>query len=66
MGIFEPRGTKRTVAYHLTTENVKAVERIAKTLGQSKSAVVDQLIAWDRTTTGNPRNAASSPRSDHP
>ena len=46
MDIFAPRDKKKTVAYHLGVETVKGIERIAKRLGQSKSAVADQLLQW--------------------
>jgi len=46
MDIFSPRDDKKTVAYHLNVSTAKGVERIAKRLGQSKSAVADQLIRW--------------------
>ena len=46
MDIFAPRGNKVTAAFSLTEAHVREIEKIAKRLGQSKSAVVDQLIGW--------------------
>ena len=46
MDIFRPQAKKKTAAFHLSEANLKEVAKIARALKQSKSAVVDQLLAW--------------------
>jgi len=46
VSIFEPKATKKTAAFHLRETHLKEIAKIAKQLKQSKSAVVDQLLAW--------------------